>query len=159
MTTAVDVKTVLGRDGSKYEVPSSTTVNDHKVWLGWGFSLGEDCTIEDGSSIQGQLGDRCEIGRGVQIESRSVLGNDVTVGPKTTIGESCTIGDDVAVGDGCEIGNRVRIQPGVIIPDNWYIPNGTILNPGPGSTPVPITPQASFRCNVQGNIRAGGSIY
>lgn len=117
----------------------------------------EDCVIEDGSNIDGELGNRCEIGRGVQIGSRSKLGDDVTVGSGTTIGESCEIGDGVIIGANCEFDSNVRIQPGVIIPDNWYVPSGTILNPGPNGTPVPITPQKSFRCNVQGSLRAGNS--
>lgn len=158
-TEETDTKVVINKLGYEMVVPATTIVGDRQVVVCWGSKLGEYCDLGRNSRVEGKLGDRVTLGTLSTVGTDTVVGNDVEIGDETTIGDGCVIGDDVVIGNKCIIEARVHVQPGVIIPNNWRVPSGIILNPGPGGTPVPITPQASLRCNVQGTIRAAGGIY
>lgn len=122
--------------GRKMRVPESTII-------------GNECRINRDTSF----GEMCVLGDNVRIKSS--LGNNVNIGDDCDI-QAKLIGDNVRIGTGVSIQHDVVVRPGVIIPDNWLIPYGCVVNPGIGGLPVVVTPAPSFRCNINGQLSTGG---
>jgi UDP-3-O-[3-hydroxymyristoyl] glucosamine N-acyltransferase len=138
---------------SGFQVPVNVEVGKGVV-LGWDCeSIGEGCVIGPGVRLDSSLGTSVTIGENANIKSCK-LGNNLAIGSKSRIEAGAIIEDDVSVGSNVHIGRNCHVRKGTVIPDNWMIPNDCIVNPGTDGAPVVIV-QPTFRCNVQGNIRAG----
>ena len=110
-----------------------------------GSSLGDDCNVASGTSIDGvQIGHRCIIGHNCSINPGIRIGNDVFIGPNTTFCndgwprvakdgfeiEKLTRGEiiTIQVEDLVSIGARVVIMPGVTIGHGSMIAAGVIVD-------------------------------
>jgi len=58
------------------------------------------------------IGDRCNIGEGVFVESGAVIGNDVTVKNGVAVWDLVTVEDDVFLGPACVFTNDLRPRSG-----------------------------------------------
>ncbi len=77
-----------------------------------------DTTFKDGFSVY--VGDRVSLAHGVQIHGPAYVGNDTFVGMKSLI-FNAKVGKNVVIGVSSTITN------GVVIPDNKFVPPGSII--------------------------------
>lgn len=147
---------IVTRNGNAVQVSETTEVSETTrfSWELYEIS-GQHCKFGDNTRISTEsFGDSVIVGADTVIDERVEVGNSVQIGTGCLIHGNAVVGSEVTIGNNVTIGGGARIKRGVYIPDDWEIPGGLTVNPGPDGFPMVMpSPPQSFRCNVQGTLR------
>ena len=84
----------------------------------------------DSPNTSTQSSTAISIGKGSNVQDRSVLNGDITVGEDVTIGHGALMSGKVSIGDNCLIGQGSVCSSEVTIESNCIIGAGAVLLPG-----------------------------
>lgn len=148
-------KVVETYQGGKLTVPASTTIGGIFATNSSLIVIGKNCTFGANTYIDArEIGEGCTFEDEIVVRKDCSIGNHVTIGSNSYIAEQCRIADNVTIGERTHLEPEIFVQPGVIIPDDWRIPRGAIVNPGLNGFPVVIMPATpALRCNVTASNR------
>jgi carbonic anhydrase/acetyltransferase-like protein (isoleucine patch superfamily) len=93
-------------------------------------TIGEDCTIEDGSVLHSARGKPVVIGNGCVVGHLALL-------------DACRLGNHVLVGSGAVVLQEVVLEDNVIVAANSIVPRSTVVPSGQMAIGVPARVQSS----------------
>ena len=94
--------------------------------------IGDDASIWYGTILRADKADSSsiKIGKGSNIQDRSVLTGEITVGENVTIGHGALMNEKVSIGDNCLIGQGSVCSANVTIESNCILGAGAVVLPG-----------------------------
>lgn len=132
----------IGLDGKRRRFPHLGS-----VVLEEAASLGAGCVVPRGilnSTRIGRgtiIGNLCNIGHGVEIESNAWISSSTVIGGQTCIGEGVTIGLGCAIKDNLKIGDLANIGMGSVVTKNIRSRQSVFGNPAKSFTSISAGPK------------------
>lgn len=122
-------RTVMPISVDRYpSVSSSSFVAPNASVIG-SVHIGDDVSVWYGTVLRADSSN-IKIGKGSNIQDRSVLNGDISVGENVTIGHGALMSEKVSIGDNCLIGQGSVCSANVMIESNCILGAGAVVLPG-----------------------------
>ena len=123
-TMSISVDRSPSVSSSSFVAPNASVIGN--------VNIGDDASIWYGTVLRADkaASSSITIGKGSNIQDRSVLSGDITVGENVTIGHGALMSEKVSVGDNCLIGQGSVCSTGVTVESNCIVGAGAVVLPG-----------------------------